>query len=105
VLKHHFVGPSCFGISRTVGRRGHDNVGGAVGTIVGGRSRAGRDEDSGSGVGHIFDCGANLYEVIEWLSDGIVVVSANAEEVLLEAFVKGVEDGVGRGQFEERRGG
>jgi len=42
--------------------------------------------------------------VIERLSDGIVVVSANAEEVLLEAFVEGVEDGVGRSQFEERWG-
>jgi len=42
--------------------------------------------------------------VVEWLSDKIVVVLANAEKVLLEAFVKGVEDGVGRGQFEERMG-
>jgi len=99
------MGPSRFGISRAIGRRRHDNVRSAAGTIVGGRSRAGRDEDSGSGVGHILDRGANLYEVIEWLSDGIVMVSANAEEVLLEAFVKGIEDGVGRGQFEERRGG
>jgi len=32
------------------------------------------------------------------------MVSANAKEVLLEAFVEGVEDGVGRGQFEETMG-
>jgi len=43
--------------------------------------------------------------VVEQLSDGVVVVSANAEEVLLEAFVEGVEDGVGRSQFEGTMGG
>jgi len=40
-----------------------------------------------------------LDEVVEWLSGGIVVVSANAEEVLLKAFVEGVEDGIGGSQF------
>ena len=42
--------------------------------------------------------------MVERLSNGIVVVSANAEKVLLEAFVEGVKDGVGRGQFEKRMG-
>jgi len=37
--------------------------------------------------------------VVEWLSGGIVVVSANAEEVLLKAFVEGVKDGVRGSQF------
>jgi len=39
--------------------------------------------------------------VVEWLSGGIVVVSANAEEILLKAFVEGVKDGIGRSQFGE----
>jgi len=39
--------------------------------------------------------------VVEWLSGGIIVVSAKAEEVLLEVFVKSVENGVGRSQFGE----
>jgi len=43
--------------------------------------------------------------VVERLSGRIVVVLANAEEVLLEAFVEGVEDGVGRSQFEGTMGG
>jgi len=43
-----------------------------------------------------------LNKVIERLSDGIVVVSANAEDILLKAFVEGVENGEGRSQFEER---
>jgi len=38
--------------------------------------------------------------VIEWLSGGIVVFSAKAEDVLLKAFVEIVEDGVERSQFE-----
>jgi len=39
--------------------------------------------------------------VIERLSGGIVVVLANAKEILLEAFVEGMEDGEGRSQFGE----
>jgi len=39
--------------------------------------------------------------VVERLSGGVVVVSANAKEVLLEAFVEGVKDGIGRSQFGE----
>jgi len=46
-----------------------------------------------------------LYKVVEWLSGGVVVVSANAEEILLEAFVEDVEDGIGRSQFEGTMGG
>jgi len=46
-----------------------------------------------------------LYKVVEWLSGGIVVVSANAEEVLLEAFIEGVKDGVGGSQFGKDDGG
>ena len=42
--------------------------------------------------------------MVERLSDGIVVVSANAKEVLQEAFVESIEDGIGRSQFEERWG-
>jgi len=38
--------------------------------------------------------------VVEWLSGGIVVVSANAKDILLEAFVEGVEDGIRGSQFE-----
>ena len=37
--------------------------------------------------------------MVEWLSGGVVVVSAKAEDVLLKAFVEGVEDGIGGGQF------
>jgi len=39
--------------------------------------------------------------VVKWLSDGVVVISANAEEVLLEAFIEGVKDGKRGSQFEE----
>jgi len=43
--------------------------------------------------------------VVKRLSGKVVVVSANAEEVLLEAFVEGGEDGIGGSQFEETIGG
>ena len=43
--------------------------------------------------------------MIQWLSGGVVVVLAKAENILLEAFVEGVEDGVGRSQCEETMGG
>jgi len=46
------------------------------------------------------DRGADLDEVIEWLSSGVVVVLAKAEEILLKAFVEGVEDGEWGSQFE-----
>jgi len=46
-----------------------------------------------------------LYDVIERLSGGIVVVSTNAKKILLEAFVEGVEDGIGRSQFVGAVGG
>jgi len=46
-----------------------------------------------------------LDEVVEWLSGGVVVVSVNAEEISLEAFVEGVKDGIGRSQFERTMGG
>jgi len=39
--------------------------------------------------------------VVERLSVGVVVVSANAEEVLLEAFVESVKDGKWGSQFGE----
>jgi len=42
--------------------------------------------------------------VVEWLSGGIIVVSAKAEDVLLEAFIEGVEDGVRGSQCEEAMG-
>jgi len=42
--------------------------------------------------------------VVEWLSGRIVVVTAKAEDILLELFVEGVEDGVGSRQFEEVMG-
>jgi len=43
--------------------------------------------------------------VVEWLSDGVIVFSANAIDVLLEAFVEGVEDGIKGSQCKEVRGG
>jgi len=43
--------------------------------------------------------------VVEWLSGGVVVVSAKAKEILLKAFVEGVKDGKWGSQFEERWGG
>jgi len=46
-----------------------------------------------------------LDQVVKWLSDGIVVFSANAENVLLKAFVEGMKDGVGGSQFEGMMGG
>jgi len=46
-----------------------------------------------------------LYKVVEWLSGGVVVISANAEDVLLKTFIEVVKDGIGGSQFEERWGG
>jgi len=94
--------PSGFRVSGAVRRGRGDYVGSATGASIHGRSGTRRDEDGGGGVGHVIDCGANLYKVVEWLSGGVVVISANAEDVLLKAFVEVVEDGIGGSQFEER---
>jgi len=97
--------PSRFGVSGAVWRRRCDDIGSVADAVVSGRGRAGRDEDGRGSVGHIFDCRANLNQVVERLSGGVVVVSVNAEEVLLEAFVESVEDGVGGSQSERTMGG
>jgi len=53
---------------------------------------------------------SDMFSIVEqvwtkWLSVGVVVFSANAVDVLLEAFVEGVEDGVRGSQCEEVVGG
>jgi len=97
--------PSRLGVSGAVWGRRSNDVRSAASTVVDGRSRAGRDKDSRGGVGHVFNRCAGLDKVVEWLSGWVVVFSANAKDVLLKAFVEGVEDEVGRGQFEGTRGG
>jgi len=42
--------------------------------------------------------------LVKWLSGGIIVDSVKTEEVLLEAFVEGVEDRVRGSQFENDGG-
>jgi len=96
--------PSRLGVSGAVWGRRIDDVRSTASAVADGRGRAGRNKDGGGGVGHVVDRGADLDKVIEWLSDGVVVVSANAEEVLLKAFVKSVEDGEWGSQFEETMG-
>jgi len=93
------VRPSRFGVSGAVQGRRIDNVGSAASAVADRRGRAGRDKNGGGGVGHVVDCRTDLDKVVEWLSGKVVVVSANAKEVLLEAFVESVKDGIGRGQF------
>jgi len=61
--------PGCLGISGTVRRRGHDDVGGAACRSLIGRRGAGRNEDGGVGVCHIFGenvelVGEDLFEVV-----------------------------------------
>jgi len=64
----------------------------------------GRDEDGGGGISHVCNCGTDLDEVVERLSGGVVVFLANAENVLLKAFIEVVEDGIGGSQFEDDEG-
>jgi len=93
------MGPGRFGISGTV-RRGRGNVvGSATSTIASGRSRAGRDEDGGGSVCHVFELLVeNLGKVV---GESCWVGVTKTEEVLLKAFVVAVEDFKWRGQFEE----
>ena len=105
MFQHHLVRPSGFRVSGTVWRGRGDNVGSPAGGLSIGRGGARRDKDSRDGVGHIFDCRASLDKVVERLSGGVVVFLANAIDVLLKAFVEGIEDGVRRSQFEGAMGG
>jgi len=89
--------PGCLGVGGTIRRGRIDDVGGAACTFLVRRQGARRDEDGGVGVGHVFEL--LIEDCYKIVSEGRAG-TANAEQVLLEAVVVVVEDGIGGSQFE-----
>jgi len=101
VFNHLLVRPGGFGFSRAIWRGRGDDIGSTPCAFVVWRRRAGWDENGGGSVGHVVDCRANLDKVTKWLSE--TVFMTKAENVLLEAFVEVVVNGIGRSQFGETK--
>ena len=94
------MGPGRLRVSGTVQRRGGNNVGGATSTIIGRRRGTRGDKNGRGGIRHVVDLITNLNEMVKGLSEAVGMMKA--EEVLLEAFIKVVMDGVWGSQFESR---
>jgi len=96
------MGPGHLGVSRAIRRRGGNNVGSTASVIVDRGERVRWNEDGRGGIRHVVDCQENLDKVMEGLSN--FVGAAKAEDVLVEAFIKVVEDGIRGSQVEDKSG-